>query len=144
MAFRSAPSAVWSVSLLIVLIAAAVHSNIVDGKLLPLPLSVHPPPILSVSLWRSPGPLTSPTLSFSLRRCPLSVDLRLFRCFLFYDKGITEPLISTWDTPTLPGPQWNFCRCFCGMCVTCTWAQGHTHTLRGPAAVPHLPSSLSL
>lgn len=132
MASSSAPSALWSVSLLTVLFATVVHSN-VFGKHPPLPLSPSlsvPRPILSIS----PGPLTSPTLSFCLWWCPLSVDLRpFFCCFLYYDKGIREPLISTWDTPTFPGPQWNF---FAVVFEECVWlARGrrtpHMHTV-GP------------
>lgn len=110
MAFPSAPTALWSVSLLTVLLSAAVHSNPVYGK--------HLSPSLSArSLFRSVslsllGPLTSLTLFCCLWWCPLSVDLGLFPQFLYYDKGIREPLISTWDTPTSQDPQWNFYCCY--------------------------------
>lgn len=76
----------------------------------------------SLSLW-APDLLT---LSFSLWWCPLSVDSRHFRCFLCYDKGITEPLINTRDTPGSPDPG----ALPHGLLFSkrCTKAGAHTHT----------------
>lgn len=102
MAFPSAPSVLWSVSLLTVLLAAAVHSNIGYGKHISPCICLrfclsHP---LSLS-WAS----DLPTLSLSLWWCPLSVDLRHFRCFLCYDKGITA-INNHMGHSRLPKPQW--------------------------------------
>lgn len=116
MAFPSAPSVLWSVSLLTVLFAAAVHSNIVFGK--------HISPYICLSLWAS----DLPTLSLSLWWCPLSVDSRHFRCFLCYDKGITEPLITAWDTPGSPGPGGLPHGSYFSFCLSTTSSITYTHS----------------
>lgn len=78
MAFPSAPSTRWSVSLLTVLFTAAVHSNIAYGEHVSASSSVY----LSVSP-QAPDPL-GPPLSVSASAPSLDLRLHFFPLLLFH------------------------------------------------------------
>lgn len=125
MAFPSAPSALWIVSLLTVLFTAVVHSSIVTGK------HIHSCSVISQCFSEGPWP-PRPSLSVS-GGAAFSVDSRLFFFFgcccsfdpLYYEKKSREALLSTWDAPTSLSGISVVLR---NVCVTCTWVRGSALT----------------
>lgn len=108
---------------------------------LPLHLFASYSLYLAVSPWAPdlPDPL------FLSLLVPLICWLEAFLLFPVLWQGNQRAVNKHMGHSHLPGPQRNFCCCFWGMWVTCTWAQGSTRTYTtGPCCCCSLAPWLSL